>query len=147
MGGEQISLRAFDADAGLVYSIAETLTFEGDKVEGSVHEPVVLTAGAVWTDEVLPAVFALGRNCPNPFNATTKIAYDIPAGGGRVTLRIYDVAGRLVRTLADGVETPGRKTAIWDGKSNRGQRVASGVYFYRMTAPGFEKTSRMVMMK
>ncbi len=145
--GELVSLRAFDANAGLVYDITKQLTFEPDKVAGSVHEPVVLTAGDVWTDEVLPAAFALGRNCPNPFNATTKIAYDVPAAGGHVTLRIYEVSGRLVRTLADRVETPGKKTAIWDGHSNQGQRVASGVYFFRMTAPGFEKTSRMVMMK
>ena len=49
--------------------------------------------------------------------------------------------------LADGVETPGKKTAVWDGKSSKGQRVASGVCFYRMTAPGFEKTSRIAMMR
>ena len=67
--------------------------------------------------------------------------------GGRVTLRIYDVTGRLVKTLVDGIETPGRKATTWDGYGRRGEKVASGVYFYRMTAPGYEKTCRMVITR
>ncbi len=89
----------------------------------------------------------MGQNHPNPFNPTTTIDYDVPSGGGKVTIRIYDVGGRLVRTLLDRAETPGRKTITWDGMSNNGQTVATGVYFYRMTAPGFEKTLKMIMMK
>jgi flagellar hook assembly protein FlgD len=53
----------------------------------------------------------------------------------------------LVRTLVDGAETPGQKQVTWDGQNSRGNQVATGVYFYRMTAPGFTMTKRMVMLK
>jgi len=145
--GERVTLRAFDANVGLIYDVTETLTFEADKVEGTVQGPVVFTAETVWGGNLLPPVFALSQNYPNPFNPTTTIDYDVPASGGHVTLRIYDVAGRLVRTLVNGSQTPGSKTVAWDGRSSTGQLVATGVYFYRMTAPGFVKTRKMVMMK
>ena len=73
--------------------------------------------------------------------------YDVPEGGGRITLRVYDVAGRLVRTLVDEVESAGEKSVTWDGRNSHGSRVATGVYFYRMTAPGFEMTKKMVMLQ
>ena len=95
----------------------------------------------------IPATFALGQNVPNPFNPATVIRYDVPAGGGDVSLRIYDVGGRLVRTLVDGVETPGEKSVTWNARNDRGHRVASGVYFYRLTAPGFEMTKKMVLLQ
>jgi flagellar hook assembly protein FlgD len=77
----------------------------------------------------------------------TVIAYDVPSGGGSVTIRIYDVGGRLIRTLIDRHETAGRKSVAWHGLDDRGGRVATGVYFYRMKAPGFEKTRKMVLLK
>jgi hypothetical protein len=95
----------------------------------------------------VPAVFALYQNVPNPFNPATVIRYDVPSSGGKVTIRIYDVAGRLVRTLADAVETPGEKRVTWNGRNNQGARVATGVYFYRMTAPGFVATKKIVLLQ
>jgi len=95
----------------------------------------------------IPTTFALHQNVPNPFNPATVIRYDVPQGGGWVTLRVFDVAGRHVRTLVDGVETPGEKRATWDGRNNRGSRVATGVYFYSMQAPGFVETRKMVLLK
>ena len=91
--------------------------------------------------------FALYQNVPNPFNPTTSIRYDVPAAGGRVTLRVYDVSGRLVRTLVDGVQPPGDHTATWNGRNDHGNGVATGVYFYRMTAPGFETTRKMILLQ
>ncbi len=98
-------------------------------------------------DPPSPPSFALHQNVPNPFNPETVIRYDVPENGGMVTLRIYDVAGRLVKTLIDGQQTAGGKSAAWNGTNNRGSRVASGVYFYRMTAPGFESTRKMVLLQ
>jgi hypothetical protein len=93
------------------------------------------------------ARYALYRNVPNPFNPTTVINYDVPEGGGMVTLRIYDVSGRLCRTLANGVVSAGEKSVTWNGRDDHGRHVTSGVYFYRMTAPGFTKTRKMVLLK
>jgi hypothetical protein len=147
--GEEVRFRVFDADAGLVYDIEESLACGADAVEGTVLEPLVLNAGAVHDEnaEGLPTAFALAQNVPNPFNPSTVIRYDVPGGGGGVTLRIYDVGGRLVRTLVDGFEAAGRKSVEWRGQNDRGEMVATGVYFYRMTAPGFERTRKMVLLK
>lgn len=84
---------------------------------------------------------------PNPFNPTTTIAYDL-AERRAVTLAVYDVSGRRVRTLVDGESTgPGRYERVWDGRDDGGRSVASGVYFYRLDAGGFAETRRMVLVK
>jgi flagellar hook assembly protein FlgD len=89
----------------------------------------------------------LHQNVPNPFNPTTTIRYDVAQGGGHVTLQIFDAGGRVVRTIVDGVESEGRRSVTWDGRSDAGTQVATGVYFYRLSAPGFTQTRKMVMLK
>lgn len=64
-----------------------------------------------------------------------------------VTLRIYDVSGRLVRTLVEGPQEAGQKTVTWNGRDDRGRNVASGVYFYRLQAPGYRKTLKMILVQ
>jgi len=101
-------------------------------------------------DEILlpiaPAQFALFQNYPNPFNPETKIIYDLPVQG-KVELKIFDVLGREVRKLVQKRQLPGRYSVTWDGNNQFGNRVASGVYFYKLEAPGWEKTMKMVMLK
>jgi hypothetical protein len=70
---------------------------------------------------------------PNSFNPMTRIEYALQAPG-RVTLDIYDVAGRLVTRLSDGSRPAGEYVASWDGRNGKGQRVASGVYFLRLAS-------------
>jgi flagellar hook assembly protein FlgD len=91
-------------------------------------------------------VSALHPNVPNPFNPTTTIAFDL-ASAGRVQLRIYDVTGKLVRTLVDESRPAGRYTETWTGIDVVGARVASGVYFYRLDAMGFASTRKMVLLQ
>jgi hypothetical protein len=90
----------------------------------------------------------LSQNYPNPFNPSTKIRFHVK-DKGLVTLKIYDVAGRLVETLMDAELVPKSEgyTVTWDGTGRNGNRVASGVYFYRLTAKGFEKTRKLVLLK
>ncbi len=94
-----------------------------------------------------PLAFALGQNIPNPFNPLTAITYDVPAGGADVNISIYDVSGRRVRELVNERRNPGSWSVHWDGDDDRGQRVASGVYFYRMRAGEFVDTKKMVLLK
>ena len=94
-----------------------------------------------------PRTFALYANAPNPFNPSTVIRFDVPTTGVDVSLRIYDVAGRPVRTLVDGVASAGARTTTWDGRDDAGLSAASGVYFYRMTAGNFVQTRKMVLLK
>jgi len=81
--------------------------------------------------------FALGAARPNPFNQITTISYQI-AKGGPASLKVYNVLGQEVRTLAEGEHRAGRHQAVWDGRDGRGRKVSSGVYFYRLTAAGGE---------
>jgi hypothetical protein len=98
-------------------------------------------------DAFVPTVNGVAQNVPNPFNPITTITYDV-ATPGNVRIAIYDVAGRLVRTLVDESAPAGRFDAVWDGRDNRGAAVHSGVYFYRMTAPGYQSpTKKMLLLK
>ncbi len=91
---------------------------------------------------------ALHNNYPNPFNPTTTIAYTVKERG-HVSLKVYNAAGQLVRTLVDDVQAPRPEgfSVEWDGQSDAGTAVASGVYFYRMVTKNFELTKKMVVLK
>jgi len=101
----------------------------------------------------VPSGYSLAQNYPNPFNPTTSIRYTLSSGEGRtedggrttpahVCLRIYNVVGQEVATLVDGEQEAGYYTVTWNASD-----VASGVYFYRLTAGEFTATRRMVLMK
>jgi len=89
--------------------------------------------------------FRLHQNAPNPFRPTTTIRFELPQRAP-VSLRIYDVAGRLVRSLVTGgTLEAGRHEAAWNGQGESGQRVSAGLYFYRLQAGTFSETRRMVL--
>jgi hypothetical protein len=88
--------------------------------------------------------YQLVPNWPNPFNALTTVGYGIRRAGA-VTIRVHDLKGRLVRTLLDAHVNPGEHEVVWDGKADRGEPVASGVYFVRLQAGG-EKRMRKVLL-
>ena len=94
----------------------------------------------------LPATYSLDQNYPNPFNPSTSIQFSIPEGGP-VSLSIYNVLGRKVRTLADGFFASGTHSFTWDGRDDDGALVSSGVYLYRIDAANFTQTRKMVLMK
>ncbi|MCA9757138.1 MAG: FG-GAP repeat protein [Candidatus Eisenbacteria bacterium] len=95
----------------------------------------------------LPLRFALGQNHPNPFSPTTTIRYDIPRSAP-VSIRIYSVSGRLVRSLVEaGVHEPGRFEVDWDGTDEVGRSVGAGVYFCSLWSRSFEQTRTMVLLR
>jgi hypothetical protein len=90
---------------------------------------------------------SLAQNYPNPFNPTTTIKYTIKEQT-HVSLKIYNVAGQLVRTLVDEVQRPDFVTPVeWRGLNNAGQRVSSGVYFYKLVTKDYTQTKKMVLLK
>jgi hypothetical protein len=93
-----------------------------------------------------PAGFALEQNLPNPFNPATRIEFHVPATA-EISLAIYDVRGRLVTMLVNGISEPGSYTVSWDGTDAGGQRVSSGVYFYRLRSGQFAHTRKMVLLE
>jgi hypothetical protein len=99
------------------------------------------------TDEtVIPPSFSVSQNYPNPFNPSTVIEFNVPRATN-ITLRIYDVAGRAVRTLVSGYQSSGRKRVEWNGRDDGGKAVASGVYFYRLSTGNFCETRKIVLVK
>jgi len=88
-----------------------------------------------------PSSFALDQNYPNPFNPTTTIRYSIPFTS-KVSLRVFDVLGREVRTLVNSIQTPGQYTVLLNA-----QNLASGVYFYRMNAGSFSQTKKLMLLR
>jgi hypothetical protein len=111
--------------------------------------PVFTQAGAVLA--ALPAnaaaaVPAVLRARPNPFVATTEIVYSLPAAG-RVSLRLFDVTGRLVRTLVSGRMEAGVHRTAWDGRDGRGRAMGSGVYFVQFDAAGITASQRLLMLR
>ena len=95
---------------------------------------------------VLPRVYSLNQNFPNPAADQTTIQYALPKES-RVALRVYDVAGRLVTTLVDATEKAGYRRAVWDGKDSGGRAVAAGTYFYRLNAGTFSATRKLLLLR
>jgi hypothetical protein len=93
-----------------------------------------------------PSEFTLFQNYPNPFNQTTKIEFTL-AKSGFVSLSIYDLLGRKVRTFASEHLPSGYKFVLWDGKNDSGEDVASGIYFYQLRVRDFSEAKKMVLSK
>lgn len=94
----------------------------------------------------LPTAFALDQNYPNPFNPTTTIKFALPKDA-TVTLRVYDVLGRVVRTLVNQRVSAGYQQVVWDGRNEAGSQVSSGMYIYHISAGAFTSTKKMMMLK
>lgn len=93
-----------------------------------------------------PTELVLHQNVPNPFNPTTCLEFDLPRAG-EVELFVYDVTGRRVATLVQGRLEAGHHDVVWSARSERGERAASGIYFYRLRVDGEAKTRRMTLLK
>ncbi len=97
-------------------------------------------------EEALPQSFVLYQNYPNPFNPTTTISFSL-AEAGEVSLEVFNMLGQKVKTLLAGCVTAGSHTVEWDATDNRGDKVASGVYFYRLTSTEGSQTRKMALLK
>jgi len=113
---------------------------------GDAIVPVTLCVRSTGVDDRMPVAAVLYGAFPNPFNPETRVAFGVPSPQ-RVRVSVYDVAGRLVRVLADREFEAGNQFVTWDGRSGAGNAVASGVYFCRMTAAGFTGARAMVLLK
>ena len=113
--------------------------------------------GETWSKEIIleytpPKEYALYQNYPNPFNPSTTIKYSIPSNVksemSNTKLIVYDILGREVATLVNKKQKPGNYEVQFDAQSTRGgQALASGTYFYRISAGSFVKTMKFVLLK
>lgn len=119
---------------------ADTISQIGKKIElPEARRPAAEEAAISY-------VTALGTPTPNPFNPRVTIAFTL-ASPTEVRLSVYDVRGRLVRTVVSGHRTPGEHSAVWNGDDQQGQTVSSGVYFARFEAAGAVQVRRMVLLR
>ena len=97
-------------------------------------------------DEILPITYNLYNACPNPFNPVTTLRYDLPEDA-RVNITIYDMMGRIVKTLVNGTQTAGYKSIQWNATNSFGKPVSAGVYLYQIRVGEFIQTKKMVVLK
>ena len=94
----------------------------------------------------IPTKFALMKNYPNPFNPITNIQFTIPVDSF-VKLFIYDIHGKTVFKIINSELESGYYNVVWDGNNELGQKVASGIYFYRLQAKSFTSSQKMIFIK
>jgi hypothetical protein len=97
-------------------------------------------------NEVLPTSFVLRQNYPNPFNPITTIEYSLPRTAD-VTLVVYDIIGREMTRLVDGIQASGHHGVVWNGRTITGRELPSGIYFARLVAGEFTQTIKLVLLK
>ncbi len=124
---------------------AEIFLYEFDKDCEDCND-VKTSQLALSTPIGLPLTTAVYQNAPNPFGQMTNIKYQI-AKSGDVSLKVYNIAGQLVKTLANGNHTSGHYSANWDGKDEKGAKAASGIYIYRIQAGEYVNTKKLVILK
>ena len=154
-GGQYLEVRGVSEAEGSVAGKTEGPSILVSKIkiidaEGSGEIELDVDAGdpepTSTEEEELPETFELFQNYPNPFNPITTIRFALPSNAN-VTLKVYDVTGREVQTLVAGPLNAGTHQVQWDGRSNAGRTVASGVYLYRLEAGNQVITRRMIMLK
>jgi hypothetical protein len=133
------------------YYYIEDISYSGVKDHSHIIQVTVDATGKLKVTGLAPSKFALLQNFPNPFNPETWIPYKL-AQDALVTVRIYNLKGQLIRTLALGQKTVGTymtkdKAAYWDGRDDSGEKVASGMYFYALQAGEFKATKRMIIVE
>jgi len=115
---------------------------------GSEQIRIVETATVIEGEPVLPRSVSLRQNFPNPFNPSTTIRYDVMEPAVLMSLAIYDMAGQRVRQLVRARrQSAGPHGVVWDGRDDRGELVANGVYLYQLRAGTFRETRKMVLLK
>ncbi|MBT5069171.1 MAG: T9SS type A sorting domain-containing protein, partial [Candidatus Marinimicrobia bacterium] len=96
--------------------------------------------------EPIPEVYALRQNYPNPFNPVTTLRYDLPEEA-LVNITIYDMMGRVVKTMVNSQQNAGYKSIQWNATTDEGKPVSAGLYLYTIQAGEFRQTKKMVLLK
>ena len=145
--GIELMNDGLDGTGHYVNGIEDRVDLIGNVMEFLGESP---TAPGTGTPDASAFVNRLTHARPNPFNPVTTIDYSL-ATGGRATIRVFDAAGRVVRTLVNSPVEAGPHTAVWDGTTDTGNRAASGVYFVKMETAGhagaFRATRKLVLLK
>ena len=127
-------------DSGFYYKVS---AFD---IHGNESGFALLRPEDITEEKTPPLRNHLAQNYPNPFNPSTTIEYSL-ARKSKVTIKIYDVNGKLIRVLVNGIKSAGRHLVVWDGRDKNGRKVESGVYFYKIKTPDFTDMKKMVLLR
>jgi hypothetical protein len=127
-------------------TLTATSAMDGTVFDSEVVTTTVTGSAAGEWEGIVPGVFKLFQNYPNPFNPTTRIEFTLEQAS-EVRLEVYNVLGQKIRTLLEGYFPNGSHEAEWDGMTESGAKVSSGIYFYRLSTNEFSRTRKMMLMK
>ena len=135
----QRDLFLLDANGNLVFH---------DNITSGVPPNLISQVLSLLTaeSEIVPFDFEIYQNHPNPFNPTTTLRYALPEDA-QVNIIIYDMMGRIVKTLVNSSQTAGYKSIRWNATNDRNEPVSAGLYLYTIQAGEFRQTKRMVLLK
>ena len=140
-------LKRLDANENLFAFQNGVLKIGFDKTnQKNTFEFLNVANSGTLTGNQIPLSFTLHQNYPNPFNPVTSIKYDLP-NISMVNISIYNMMGRKVKTLVNGIQNPGFKIVQWNAKNELNSPVSAGLYFYTIQADGFKETKRMILLK
>ena len=125
-------------------SNGEIVEFDTTEIEQITFSPDVSIDEVVEFISQIPIKFL--KNYPNPFNPTTTISFEI-AEKGKTEIEIFNVKGQKVKTLLNENLEAGNHSIVWNGKNDEEQHVSSGMYFYKISVNGNQKTNKMLMLK
>jgi hypothetical protein len=130
----------------LIWDDTQNDYYNSSEAYAKVKEAYRIITGIQTRNNATPQKFELSQNYPNPFNPTTQIEYHIPVTV-LVTLIIYDLRGKEVKTLQNEEKKPGNYTITWDGRDMNGKGVSSGIYFYQLKAGSLSQVRKLIFVK
>jgi hypothetical protein len=147
----------FSSHIGLLEAIGidQIVVFPDFNTAGRTQDNIIyfdnisFSSGTVSIDnnsETIPYSFSIKQNYPNPFNPVTSLCYDLPEDG-LVNITIYDMMGRIVKTIVNSSQTTGYKSIKWNATNDRNEPVSAGLYLYTIQAGEFRQTKKMVLLK
>ena len=143
-----ITLKLYNAIEDTEYNVSTDIS--GSCSDSNIEELSVLGKAVVGEEDIILTSFKLQQNYPNPFNPTTTINFNVQVDG-IVTLKIYDITGRLVKTLVNNeFKSSGNANGydvMWDGTDNFGVGVSAGLYLYNLQSADMNVTKKMIYMK
>ena len=110
--------------------------------EGALGQPELMTQPNAW----IPKEYILNQNHPNPFNPFTTLKYDLPEDA-MVNITIYDMMGRVVKTMVNSQQNAGFKSVRWNATNDKGSPISAGLYLYTIEAGQYRQTKKMVLLK
>tara|TARA_B100000029_G_scaffold416774_1_gene421168 strand:- start:13 stop:948 length:936 start_codon:yes stop_codon:yes gene_type:complete len=146
---DAIDIRLYSKAKGMELAVEKQFDNDYALTYGTGPKMSVITA-EVQNAPATPTTFSLAQNHPNPFNPSTTISYNVEQSG-YVNLKVYDVMGRLVRTLVDNQYVSAGHQAgysvLWNGLDNNGQKASAGLYIYRLQSGSMTMTNKMILLK